>query len=106
MPSPEQSATFLPPLPPASPCIPSSTHPSRSVAFLVAAKQRKPPNAETGRPSPGPQSMRAMKKKVLYVEPMITDASAEAQRVVHCECDQNGVPRIYLDAKSLLPPNC
>jgi len=114
MPSPEQSLTFLPPLPPVSPCIPSSTHPRKSFAFLVGSQQRKKTDAAAaktnavGRPPIGPQDSghggHAFRKKVVYVEPL---QNATSRRILSMYYQQQAnVPvdwRNGLDMRSLAP---
>jgi hypothetical protein len=99
----QRSETFLPPLPPASPCIPSSTHPSKSVALLVAGRTRRPAAQKRSdeRPPPGPL---AKQKKVLYVEPL---QNATSRRILATYYQrQPNVPvdwRNGLDMRTLAP---
>jgi len=106
MPSAEQSETFLPPLPPASPLIPSSTHPSKAVRFLVGSKHRKPPNAAASeRPPAAPAAPAHARKKVVYVEPL---QNATSRRILSTYY-QHGYPNVPvdwrngLDMRSLAP---
>jgi hypothetical protein len=123
MPSAEQQERFLPPLPPVSPLIPSSTHPSKAVKFFVASQHRKPPHAAaSGRPpqrkdagsmatasgagngSHVEEGWKAFRKKIVYVEPL---QNATSRRILSMYYQQQAnVPvdwRNGLDMRSLAP---
>lgn len=108
----EKAESFLPPLPPVSPVLPSSTHPSKVVSFRVASKGRKkplmqrPPVRPKGEdPNSGECTWKTFRKRVVYVEPL---QNATSRRILSMYYQQppGNVPvdlRNGLDIRTLAP---